>query len=164
MGSCGGIHHVATCLTCQKGAGAMHFIVRQDRINDPRQTNLNRAELGKNGVRKGRRESGERAVQWSGVEASSVWGRWRSVCYKWWSALTFSRDLSLAPHATAKDLKCNLCYAPRLPFDSSLSVCISFCLNVGGPRTIRAWEKRDWPRARREGTKTCCIIFYSKIA
>lgn len=105
---------------------------------------------------------GERAVQWSGVEASSVWGRWRSVCYKWWSALTFSGDLSLAPHATAKDLKCNLCYVPPLPF--SLSVCISFCLNVGGPRTIRAWEKRDWPRASREGTKTCCIIFYSKIA
>lgn len=68
MGSCCGIHHVATCLTCQKGAGAMHFIVRQDRINDPHQTNLNRAELGKNGVQKGRRERGKReqcsAVEW----------------------------------------------------------------------------------------------------
>lgn len=129
MGSCCGIHHVATCLTCQKGAGAMHFIVRQDRINDPRQTNLNRAELAKNGVQKGRRERGEEsAVQWSGVEASSVWGRWRSVCYKWWSALTFSGDLSLAPHATAKDLKCNLCYAPPPPF-CSLALCLHLFLS-----------------------------------
>lgn len=47
MGSTCGIHHVATCLTCQKGAGAMHFIVQQDGINDPQQDlNLNRLRVG----------------------------------------------------------------------------------------------------------------------
>lgn len=60
------------------------------------------------------------------------------VCYKWWSTPTFYKDLSLAPHATAKDLKSNLCYA------SFLSLCISslsYCLNVDVPRTIRTWEQ-----------------------